>query len=393
MVSTHAEITEAEYQERLDMLRMVMRRKGIDVVVLTEETNIRWLSGYWVLLMQDGWSPTAAVIPSSDAQQPILLMGAEATGEEMSLIQNIRYWEDQPNPDLTVDKGAVLVETIQEYAMPNRRLGMELGNGMRVCMEQRDIRYLKAHLPETELVDVSENLWQLRSIKSASEIEKIRRASQITADSFREGFGILREGITERELAQYFTKCFFEKGATGISHVMVGFGRHAVKYAHCVPKPVPLQQGEIACVDLGCSFEGYRTDMYRLACVGQPSAEEAKLARVIATANAAMVAKVKPGIMFSELYRIGAQFFTDAGIEHLLPSSIIGHGVGLGLHEWPFISKTSDDMVQAGMVLAVEPWTVDYTDRSLGLNVEDVVAVTDDGCELLTNMARDLYLA
>ena len=95
-------------------------------------------------------------------------------------------------------------------------------------------------------------------------------------------------------------------------------------------------------------------------------------------------------MLFSELYRVGAELFAEEKLSRLLPSSIIGHGVGLGLHEWPFIAKDSTDVIKTGMVLAVEPWTVDYRDRSLGLNVEDVVVVTEDGCEVLTDFPREL---
>ena len=387
------EITLDEYRHRLTKLRESMTRDRLDAVVLTEETNIRWLSGYWVLIMQDGWSPTAVIVPAADDREPVLIIGAEATGEPFSLIEEIRYWEDQMNPDLTVDKSRVLVDCIRRYPFPNARIGFELGNGMRMSLEQGDIDSLRNHLSGFEFVDASRILWELKSIKSASEIEKIRRASSITTESFRSGFRILREGITERELAQHFGRCFFEHGATGISHIMVGFGRHAVEYAHCVPKTMPLRRGDIACVDLGCTFEGYRTDMYRLACVGRPSDEEARLADLIHRANQAMIRCLRPGMLFSELYRVGAELFAEEKLSHLLPSSIIGHGVGLGLHEWPFIAKDSTDTVKAGMVLAVEPWTVDYRDRSLGLNVEDVVAVTEDGCEVLTDFPREVYVA
>lgn len=361
-------ITQTEYEDRLVKLKRSMREKNIDAVLLTDEKNIRWACGFWVLITEDGWSPTALVVPRSDAIEPVLVMGAEATGESMSQVSRIAYWEDGLHPDLTAQKGSVLAELLQELHLERGTVGFELGHGMRMALEQNDVDLLRRQLPHLQAADFSLDLWRLRSIKSRSEIEKIRRATEITCDSFRSGFETIREGITERELAQFFQAYWFGHGATGISHAMVGFGRHAVENIHCIPSRKPLSAGEVACIDLGCSFEGYRTDIYRLACVGEPSDEEARLAKLILEANQCMREAIRPGRKFAEIYAVAARVFEDAGLLHLMPSAIIGHSIGLGIHEWPFIARDEDVQIQAGMVLAVEPWTLDYRDRSLGLH-------------------------
>jgi len=388
-----SEISRIEYEQRLDKLRAAMAAAALDAVILTEEANVRWLTGYWVCIMHDGWSPTAAVVPRAANRAPCLLMGAEATGEPLSRISDIRYWEGGLDPDLAVAKADVLANTLRELDAGRGRIGVELGNGMRFAMDQNDIDTLRGGLVDAVFVDASDMLWRLRSIKSDSEIAKIREAARITCDSFRELYRILRAGVTERELAQHVQSYWFEHGATGVSHVMIGFGRHAVRYAHCYPKQVRLQRGEIASIDLGCCVDGYRADIFRLACVGNPDPEEARVADVIRRANRAMVARVRPGAPFGEVYAAAAALFEEEGLMHLLPSSVLGHGVGLGLHEWPFIRRDSTEPIKAGMVLAVEPWTVDYSDRSFGFNVEDMVVVTEDGCEELSDLDRGIFLA
>jgi Xaa-Pro aminopeptidase len=209
----------------------------------------------------------------------------------------------------------------------------------------------------------------------------------------KSGFSILREGITEIELGQYLLRTMFEKGATGIGHYMVGFGKYAVAYAHCLPKKAPLHKGEMIAVDLGATYEGYRSDMYRMACLGKPSKEEAKVVSTIKKANDAVIRKIKEGVKFSDLFKIAEDIFIDEGLKYLYPSASLGHGLGLGLHEWPFITKDNNLALKSRMVLTVEPWTLDLKDWSMGFNVEDVIIVREDGCEVLTKMDGNLYKA
>lgn len=386
------EFKKEEYKDRLNKLKTVMLEKNLDAVILTEEENIRWISGYWVFTMQDRCMPTVVIVPYTENEQPILLIAGEGTGEELSWIKKVRYWEEGASQYITANKGKVLVDTLKELNLKNYNIGMEIGNGMRVNLDLKDVDYFRKSMDNIKFIDISNNLWELRSIKSPAEIEKLRKASKITSDSFKEGFKIIRQGITERQLGQYFVKCWFEKGATGIAHIGVGFGEHAIKYAHCDPKEYPLKKGEVVKVDAGCTFEGYRCDMYRMACVGKPGSKETKVASIIKKANQAVIKNIREGVKCSDLYNIAYNIFEDEDFEYLLvPSAYIGHGIGLGMHELPYIYRDDNSVLKSGMVLAVEPWTMDYNDPSICMNVEDVVVVREDGYEVLTDMERDIY--
>ncbi len=393
------EITEKEYESRLDKLKKAMFEQKLDAVILTEEENIRWISGFWVSIMEDGWSSTAAIIPSSDEEEPILLMSLEHTGELLSFIKKFKYWEESLSPDLSVAKGRVLVDTLRELDLKNSRIGLEFGNGMIIDLEQRDIDYLRKNISNVEFIDISMVIWKLRSIKSPLEIEKIRKATIITCKSLEEGFKALREGITHIEVYQYIIKSFFENGATGISHCFIHSGKYGVRCSHCLPKAIPLEKGEIVHIDLGCSIEGYRSDIQRLASIGKPnSSEEAKVYSTVKEANEAMRRITRDGIMFSDIYNAAAEVFKDKGFEYLLATSVIGHGLGLGLHEWPFIHKENNDIVKSGMVFTVEPWCMDNRERassgeySGSMNIEDVIVVREDGCEVLSNIEREMWI-
>ena len=159
------------------------------------------------------------------------------------------------------------------------------------------------------------------------------------------------------------------------------------------PREYPLKPGEIAKVDIGCTFEGYRCDMYRMACIGKPGKKEAEVASTIVKANQVIIENIKDGVRCSELYDVALSIFKKAGLGFLLrPSNYIGHGLGLGVHEPPYIYRNSSDILKSGMVLAIEPWTYDDKDFSLSMNIEDVVVVRGNSCEILTPADRDIFI-
>lgn len=385
------EFRKEEYQNRLTDLKRKMKEEKVDAIVLTEEENIRWLSGYWVFTMEDSNMPTALVIPYQDNIGPILILPREGTGEKLSWIENIRYWEEDYRNAIEADRGEVLVNVLNGLPPGQDRIGLELGNGMNIKMEQKDIDFLKENLAGSEIIDISNVLLDLRSIKSDTEIEKLRIASDITTRSLISGFQDIKEGITERKLGQNFARYFFEYGATGLSHIGVGFGSIALEYAHADPKEYPLKPGEIVKVDIGCTFEGYRCDMYRMAVIGDPDPQQEKVANTISEANKAIIKNLRDGIKCSTIYGIALKVFQDAGLDGLPdPSNYFGHGIGLGIHEPPYIFINSDSVLKSGMVLSIEPWTRSKEDPSFAMNVEDVAVVTEDGGELLTKMERGL---
>ncbi len=386
------EFNMVEYKKRLDGLRSVMKEKDLDAVILTEEDNIRWLTGYWVFTMQDGGMNTVAIVPLSDEIEPCLLLTAEGTGEDLSWVKDIQYWEEDYSSYMEADKGKVLFDTLKKKVRKIKRIGMELSSGMKINMDQNDIDFFRDSMSDAEIMDIAGDILRLRSIKSNAEIEKLRKASDITCQSMVRGFSEMKEGMTERKLGQKLGKYFFEYGATGISHIGVGFGKFAIKFAHSDPKEYPLKSGMLVKVDSGCRFEGYRCDMYRMACLGEPEKEEERVALTIAEANEEIVKNIRGGIKCSRLYEIALDVFEDKGFSHLLsPSHYIGHGIGLGTHEPPYIYKNSEDILFEGMVLSIEPWTYDPEKPEHSMNIEDVVLVTKNGAELLTPMEKGIF--
>ncbi len=264
MEYNYPEFKTEEYQNRLAKLKEKMHDLKLDAVLLTGEENIRWISGYWTLLMQKNhFFPTVVIISARDSIEPVLIINSDSMGASLSWIKNVRFWdEDSSEPfyyfptekSVTKQKTVeikTLIRIISEMDLGRSRIGMELGRGMRLDLDQNNIEDLKESLPNLKMVDFVGSLARLRSIKSEAEIAKLKKAAKITSDSFGDVFSQLKEGITERKVGQNFLKNWFEHGATGIGHLGVGFGDEAVAYAHSDPKEYPLKKGELVKVDIG----------------------------------------------------------------------------------------------------------------------------------------------
>lgn len=387
------EFDRIEYERKLDGLRSAMGEKELDAVILTEEENIRWLSGYWVFTMQDGAMNTAIIVPLSDKKEPRLILTSEGTGEGLSWIKDIKYWEEGRSSYLEAEKGRVLAENLKEICGKVKKIGMELSSGTRINLDQKDIDFFRNHFRHSNIEDISGDILKLRSIKSDTEIEKLKKASSITCQAISKSFSEISEGITERSLARSIGKDLFLYGATGVGHIGVGFGKMAIGFAHSDPKEYELEKGMLAKVDAGASFEGYRCDMYRMACLGRPDKEEERIALTISEAINEIMSKIKDGICCCDLYSTAASVFKKNGFSYLLsPMHYIGHGIGLGVHEPPYVYKDSKDILSAGMVLSIEPWTYDDKKPEYSMNIEDVVLVTKNGAEFLTWMDREIYI-
>ena len=130
-----------------------------------------------------------------------------------------------------------------------------------------------------------------------------------------------------------------------------------------------------------------------MACLGQPTnKEEERLVRCILEAKRRAIAAMKPGVTCGKIWTIATRTLDKGGFGHLVADTSMGHGVGLEIHEWPTLSRDSQVLIEENMVFCVEPWTLDYSDWSMGRNHEDMVRVTADGTELLSEGFQELVI-
>ena len=238
------------------------------------------------------------------------------------------------------------------------------------------------------LKPVPEVVSALRMIKSADEVERIRAASLLAEDVLGDLIETVTEELTETELAARFEYEFKKRGAEGAAFDTIAlFGpRGSMPHGH--PSDARLRRGDPVLLDLGCRKGGYCSDLTRTYAFGtMPGAWFQDIYQVVLAAQRAALAAVRPGARCSEVDAVARTIIKDAGYGEFFGHGL-GHGVGIEIHENPRLSAESEFVLEKGMVVTVEPGI--YLPKQGGVRIEDLVVVTRDGCDILTESPKEL---
>ena len=238
-------------------------------------------------------------------------------------------------------------------------------------------------IPQTQFVEA------LRMIKDETEIATIRKACSISDQAFHDALEFIKPGKTEIEIANFLDFRMRELGAAGLSFdTILASGINSSKpHAHPMHKPVEL--GEAITMDFGCLYEHYVSDMTRTIYLGHVSDEQAEIYNTVLKANQALIDQAKAGLGFRDFDKIPRDIIVEAGYGQYFTHGI-GHGIGLDIHEEPYFSQTSTEVIKSGMVLTDEPGI--YIEGKYGVRIEDDILITDTGCELLTLAPKELIV-
>jgi Xaa-Pro dipeptidase len=226
-----------------------------------------------------------------------------------------------------------------------------------------------------------------RMRKDSEEIERMRRASRLNDAAMRAAIGQLREGARETEIAAFLTDTYLKLGADfPVGAQGVSFGANAAD-PHHAPGKSALSAGLCALLDIFTPFDRYWCDMTRTVWFGSVSAEEERVYEAVRAANEAGVKAVRPGARLCDIDAAARAVITDAGYGAFFTHRL-GHGCGLECHEPPDCSGAQGATAEAGMVFSIEPGI--YIPGKYGVRIEDLVLVTETGCETLNAHTKDL---
>ena len=261
----------------------------------------------------------------------------------------------------------------------------------------RRIAFEEAHLPYggyrtladagVEVVPSSGLVESLRAVKDESEIAVMRRASALSDEIFAALAQERFTGRTERELAWWIERSFREAGAEGVSFDSVVAAGATASSPHAVPGDRPIESGVLVTIDAGCVLDGYCSDCTRTFAVGEVSERLSDLHALCLGAQLAGLAAVGPGVHGRAADAASRVSIEAAGLGWAYGHGL-GHGVGLQIHEAPALRPESTDVLEPGNVVSVEPGI--YLPDDAGVRIEDLVLVTDDGCERLTQFTKEL---
>ncbi len=351
---------------RVDQLSALLPEAEVDAMLVTGLVNVNYLTGY------TGDNGLAVIGPDTRA-----------------FITDFRFVEQAADEvDGSFERRQAQLELVDsiETVLPggSLRLGFESAH-----VSVREHERLRAELPErVELVPVEGLVEQLRRVKEADEVARISEAAKLADAAFSELLQSGLAGRSERELAFSLEVSMHRLGASGSSFdVIVASGAHGA-LPHGMPRDVEIVPGQFVVIDWGARFEGYCSDCTRTVYVGgEPEAEEHEAYDLVLRAQLAGLEAIRAGAPAREVDGAARGLIEAAGHgEHFGHS--LGHGVGLEIHEAPRLSQRSGDTLVAGNVVTDEPGI--YLPGRFGIRIEDLVAVTDEGHQVLTDISKEL---
>ncbi|MCE5049409.1 aminopeptidase P family protein [Staphylococcus haemolyticus] len=230
--------------------------------------------------------------------------------------------------------------------------------------------------------DIDQTIKELRNIKNESEIENIREAAKLADKCIEIGTEFLKVGVTEREVVNHIENEIKKFGVSEMSFdTMVLFGDHAAS-PHGTPGERKLVKDEYVLFDLGVIYNHYCSDMTRTVKFGTPSEEAQTIYNIVLEAETNAIEAIKAGVPLQEIDKIARDIISDAGYGDYFPHRL-GHGLGLEEHEYQDVSSTNSNLLEAGMVITIEPGI--YVPNVAGVRIEDDILVTENGYEILTH--------
>lgn len=252
---------------------------------------------------------------------------------------------------------------------------------------------LRGGLPGITLLEtggLDQAITRQRAVKTPGEIASVRAAQQITDRSFAELLNFLRPGVTERQAASELARLMREFGSEGEAFDTIAVAGPNSSMPHGVPTDRPLAAGDFFTLDFGAKKDGYCSDMTRTVAIGHVTDEMRRVYDTVLRAQQAALAAIRPGVPCREVDGAARRIIEEeAGYRGCFGHSL-GHSLGLEIHETPVFSPLSKDDAQVGNLLSVEPGI--YLEGRFGVRIEDIVWITESGCEDLTHSPKELLI-
>jgi Xaa-Pro aminopeptidase len=383
----YADFVIKEYQHRIQRACQVMADNELDALILTEPANIRYLFGFQNMLQLSANRAFVALMPCENPEEGTLFIPHDCQDAPQTWTEHVTFWDQDHEPpfdDRAVDMGMV-ASRLNALGLDGGRVGMELGEGTRIGLSIELYDKLRSVLKSATIVDGSVALWTMRQIKSEAEINVMRQIGQISDLAIMHGIDALRDGMTEQEVYRIIYSKMFELGADAQGLLGVQFGLDGYKRANMAPtNDRQLTNDEWVYIDGGAIIKGYCTDICRMTWHGSSAKPESDVYQKVTEVTHEMIDALKPGMRCGEVYELGCELLAERGLSAFIGGQSFGHGVGLNVHEMPDLKKGSDQLIEEGMVLAIEPWVLDREVEGL-FNMEQNVVIRADGAEILTN--------
>lgn len=291
--------------------------------------------------------------------------------------------------NMEVIQSAKMHESIEKLLKKHKVKKFAIESEFMTCSK---LETLKSRLPKFKIVSNSKFdavILSQRITKEKDEIDNIKIAQKITEDAYNHILGYIKEGVCERDLAleiEFFMK---RNGAERIAFDLITISGENTALPHGVPSRRKIQKGDFITMDTGAVYNGYHSDMTRTVAFGSVSNEQREIYDIVLKAQLAAIEAVQEGKTCSEIDAAARDIISGYGYGDYFGHSA-GHGVGLEIHEAPSVSTLNKLKLRQGMVITVEPGI--YLPEKFGVRIEDMLEVTANSCNNLTNVPKELLI-
>ena len=364
-------ISLAEYQLRIEKAQALMKSNNIDALYLNAGTNLYYFTGTrWYASER----MVAAVIPQSGELFYIAPHFEVNTLKQYMQVEGEIYaWHEHESPY------ELLIETLNEKALPHQSLAIDESTPYFIADG------IKHVAPQVTLHNSKAITAGCRTQKSAQEIALLQRAKDMTLEVHKATASILYEGITTQEVTQFINDAHKAVGASGSYFCIVLFGEDS-SYPHGVKSPKALDKDDVVLIDTGCQLEGYNSDITRTYVFGEPTERQKEMWQIEKDAQIAAFKAAQIGTACGDVDIAARSYLESKGLgpDYQTPGCPhrTGHGIGLDIHEWPYLVSSDRTPLAKGMTFSNEPMLV--LPGEFGIRLEDHFYMTEHGPKWFT---------
>jgi Xaa-Pro aminopeptidase len=355
-------------QNKINSLRLRMKDSNVDLLVLGPGTHMRWLLGF---------------SPYPDERPCMLLIGKEKETFLMPSVNAedvrkktdiaINIWKDEDGPDQALKEALLYIgETSAKHIAIDE------------AMRSHFALIVIDELPNPTYEFTGSTIGALRMRKDQTEFINLKENALIDDRAMQAGFAAIKEGVTELEIGEAINNHFISEGAKP-QFCIVGSGPNGA-FPHHHTGDRKVEYGDAVLIDIGGRKGTFPSDMTRMSVVGEPPEGYLEIHAIVERAVQAAMAAARPGVMAKEVDAAARGVITEAGYGDYFVHRT-GHGLGIDIHEPPYITATSEVILDEGMVFSIEPGI--YLQGRFGVRLEEIVILRANGPEILSELSRE----
>ena len=344
-----------------------MKEKNLTQLLVTDTASVFYLTGRWI-----------------EAGERLLVLLIRQSGKPVLFINELFPEKESEDLDFvwikdTTDSIALLAEKLEKEEVLGIDKNWPSGFLIRLMETTGSAKVVNSSL----LLDL------IRSRKDEEEIRFMREASRFNDDAMTMLIDALQEDMTEKEMEDRLREIYDSLGAEGFSFTpIIAYGKNGANPHHENSHRL-LKEGDSVILDIGCRKDNYASDMTRTVFYMEVDEKAKEVYETVLEANRKAIEKVKPGVKFSEIDQAARAVIEEKGYGKYFTHRT-GHSIGIEVHEYGDVSSANEDLLKPGMIFSVEPGI--YLEGELGVRIEDLVLVTEEGHEVLNSYPKDLQI-